>query len=524
MGMIITFGIRTHPIQTKTFLRFGSIGAKQAFVQTIDKPVPPAENQYNNDFWLLVNARFDGTNWNRVDTTKPAFGFNMRAMTDIPFETGTKGVCLWVAQPGTNPIGAFGAPDGWRAAWIATEFRDFVVGGFGIEIDGNGITPYGRLVHSKEPNPSTARWTGILMNVFVDFSGRDATTKESWFAGFVDDSFKIRRAPSGATLTWQDLAHIDSAGNVGIGAKDKLSKLTIVAKPSFAISGTVAKTAASSILTGTNTKFLSDVGIGDRISVPGTITETKTVIAIASNTSLTVDSNFSYTASGQTATVLPSILRAENSSNAVQLMISDQGNVGIGNRTPLTKLHVQGTLRVEDPIYSGRSISMYTSAANFLEGTNDFYIKAGPTGGMSFWTGSLQRIGILSGGNVGIGVANPSNILTIQQNSSTDPIADAWTTYSSRRWKTNIKPIEGSLEKVKKLNGVTYDVKETGKHNLGLIAEDVGEVIPEVVNYEENGMDAKSIDYPRLVAVLIEAIKEQQKEIDDLKLNLKIVS
>ncbi|MCH8295409.1 tail fiber domain-containing protein, partial [Candidatus Poribacteria bacterium] len=66
----------------------------------------------------------------------------------------------------------------------------------------------------------------------------------------------------------------------------------------------------------------------------------------------------------------------------------------------------------------------------------------------------------------------------------------------------------------KQLRGVYYVWKETGEQHLGLIAEEVGEVIPEVVAYEENGVDAKSVDYARLVAVLIEAVKEQQKVID----------
>jgi len=51
----------------------------------------------------------------------------------------------------------------------------------------------------------------------------------------------------------------------------------------------------------------------------------------------------------------------------------------------------------------------------------------------------------------GIGATNPTNILTVQRNSFTDPIADAWTTYSSRRWKTNIRTIDGALKKVKNL-------------------------------------------------------------------------
>lgn len=54
-------------------------------------------------------------------------------------------------------------------------------------------------------------------------------------------------------------------------------------------------------------------------------------------------------------------------------------------------------------------------------------------------------------------------------------------------------------------------------HDIGLIAEDVGQVVPEVVAYDDNGVDAKSIDYARLTALLIEAVKEQQKTIEIYK-------
>lgn len=121
---------------------------------------------------------------------------------------------------------------------------------------------------------------------------------------------------------------------------------------------------------------------------------------------------------------------------------------------------------------------------------------------------------LASNGQVSIGTGEHTNILTIVRGSDTDPIADAWTTYSSRRWKTNIQPLQSSLAKVMQLQGVSYDQKEGGKHDIGLIAEDVGKVVPEVVAYEDNGVDAKSIDYARLTALLIEAVKEQQKTIE----------
>jgi uncharacterized small protein (DUF1192 family) len=64
---------------------------------------------------------------------------------------------------------------------------------------------------------------------------------------------------------------------------------------------------------------------------------------------------------------------------------------------------------------------------------------------------------------------------------------------------------------------VSFHWKRDGQHDIGLIAEEVGEVVPEVVAYEENGLDAKSVDYARLTALLIEAVKEQQAQIQTLK-------
>jgi hypothetical protein len=73
---------------------------------------------------------------------------------------------------------------------------------------------------------------------------------------------------------------------------------------------------------------------------------------------------------------------------------------------------------------------------------------------------------------------------------------------------------------VQQLRGVSFEWKSNGKRDIGLIAEEVGEVVPEVVEYETNGTHAKSVDYARLVALLIEATKEQQETIENLKAQL----
>jgi hypothetical protein len=113
---------------------------------------------------------------------------------------------------------------------------------------------------------------------------------------------------------------------------------------------------------------------------------------------------------------------------------------------------------------------------------------------------------------VGIGTTTPSNILTIAQGAG-HPVSDGWETFSSRRWKTNIQTLQGSLGKVEQLRGVSYDLKANGKHEVGVIAEEVGAVVPEVVTWDRDGKDAQSVDYSRLTALLIEATKEQQSQI-----------
>ena len=118
--------------------------------------------------------------------------------------------------------------------------------------------------------------------------------------------------------------------------------------------------------------------------------------------------------------------------------------------------------------------------------------------------------------NVGIGTTTPSNVLTIAEGSG-QAISDGWATYSSRRWKSNIQTLQGAMAKVQQLRGVSYDLKANGKHEVGVIAEEVGAIIPEVVTWEKNGTDAQSVDYGRLTALLIEATKEQQRDIQQEK-------
>ena len=97
--------------------------------------------------------------------------------------------------------------------------------------------------------------------------------------------------------------------------------------------------------------------------------------------------------------------------------------------------------------------------------------------------------------------------------------------FSDRRLKTNVKPLENNLEKVLAMHPVSYQWKEgdrKGSTDIGLIAQEVEEIVPEVVREQErlegsSTKTYKTVDYEHLVSVLIGAVKEQQEQINELK-------
>ena len=88
-------------------------------------------------------------------------------------------------------------------------------------------------------------------------------------------------------------------------------------------------------------------------------------------------------------------------------------------------------------------------------------------------------------------------------------------TTSDATLKTNVATLTGSLDAVKSLRGVSFDWIDSGNSEVGVIAQEVEAVIPDVVSTNDQGI--KSVKYGNLVGVLIEAIKEQQEQIDALK-------
>lgn len=80
--------------------------------------------------------------------------------------------------------------------------------------------------------------------------------------------------------------------------------------------------------------------------------------------------------------------------------------------------------------------------------------------------------------------------------------------------KENIKEIPDALNKTLSLRGVEYDRKDDGEHQIGVIAQEVEKVLPELVKNSDSGI--KSVAYQNMIALLIEAIKEQNLIISSL--------
>ena len=136
--------------------------------------------------------------------------------------------------------------------------------------------------------------------------------------------------------------------------------------------------------------------------------------------------------------------------------------------------------------------------------------------------GGNQTIGLIDYkiNKVGINTTTPTDTLTV---AGTTWCTNGTWAGSDERWKQNITPLTGSLDKITQLNGVSFSWKtnEYPEHKfidgtqVGLIAQEVEEVIPELVRTNDDGY--KGISYEKLVPYLVEGMKEQQKMIEKLQ-------
>lgn len=163
-----------------------------------------------------------------------------------------------------------------------------------------------------------------------------------------------------------DKMTLDANGNLGIGTTTYPLKLDVAGSARFTGTATSVLTgtidpAASTTVTGVGTQFTTELVVGDRITVTG---ETRTVTAIASATSLTVDTAFTDNANDTSPDKLSAIFVARNSAGVEKMIINDLGSIGIGTTSPLLKLDVAGSAR-----FTGSATSVLTGTIDLTAST-----------------------------------------------------------------------------------------------------------------------------------------------------------
>ncbi len=228
------------------------------------------------------------------------------------------------------------------------------------------------------------------------------------------------------------------------------------------------------------------------------------------------------------------------------LTIDGTGNVGIGTTAPATKTEIRAddvttnavtnVLKLVHGTTGTAADGIGTGIMFAAEGLSDPY----PTGYIesrlvSVASGNSEMgFKVLSGGNtyewltikrtgnVGIGTTAPGYKLQVgTSGDGTSAIANAWNVFSDIRLKTNITPLTDILPKLNNINVVGFNWKDGAdkKRQIGFIAQEVEKVFPELVFEDDKGY--KSVDYSKFSAILLGAVKEQQKQIEELKSEIK---
>ena len=243
-----------------------------------------------------------------------------------------------------------------------------------------------------------------------------------------------------------------------------------------------------------------------------------------------------FLANGSTGTILqsngvgnaPSWVAAAPANAISGLTVQDEGSI-VGSANSISTFNFVGENVTATASAGIATITILSSFSNNLVGSalsisgistftnGPVLIGAATSTGTSGQV--LQVAGINSsvyiGGGLGVGVTNNTTAGNIV-------VSGTVTANSDAKLKTNVKTIENALDKVLSLRGVEYDRIDTGDHQIGLIAQEVEKIIPQVVYPKQPAPDyeTKSVSYQNIVGLLIEAIKEQEKRILELERKL----
>jgi hypothetical protein len=265
-------------------------------------------------------------------------------------------------------------------------------------------------------------------------------------------------------------------------------------------------------------------------SIPAGIVSGSSQVTGIGNAQLT---NSSITIAGQ-STALGSSVSAETIRTAIGTVVSGSSQITGLSNAQLTNSTISGISLGSNlatlTIGTGLSGTSYNgSGAVTIANTGVTSNVAGTGVTVSGGTGAVTiSIGqaVATSSNVqfnSLGVGMAASATAGRIDAANDVVAFS---SSDIRFKENITPIENALDKISKISGNTYDWKAENKaehgyegNDVGVIAQEIEAVLPQLVQTRENGF--KAVKYDKLVALLIEGIKEQQTQIHSLTIEIE---
>tara|TARA_R110000782_G_scaffold63135_1_gene129541 strand:+ start:1879 stop:3468 length:1590 start_codon:yes stop_codon:yes gene_type:complete len=248
-------------------------------------------------------------------------------------------------------------------------------------------------------------------------------------------------------------------------------------------------------------------------TLEGDLTVTGTLTAQEFNTeyiSSSIIFESGSTKFGDTADDTHTFTGSVNISQDITVVGNITGNITGSASNASTASYVLGT-QVDG------AVTLATTSSYVLGSSVDGAVTLASTSSTVNFNGGLTTTSDVQFDSFGVGVAASGTTGEIRAT------ADIIAYHSSdKRLKENIEVIPDAVNKVKQIKGVSFDWKEnisdvTSKtgHDIGVLAQDIEAVLPELVTTRDSGY--KAVSYEKIVALLIEAIKEQQLQIDELK-------
>jgi len=219
--------------------------------------------------------------------------------------------------------------------------------------------------------------------------------------------------------------------------------------------------------------------------------------------------------SSQSFSIIGTSLEVETSASGQELTIGLPDSVTIANELTVTgNLNANGDV-VGDTATNVSGINSVTATEYYGDGSNLTDISATNITVSAETTGSTARPIAFLDAAVGSSVQVLTDISELSFVPDTGTLsATDFNTLSDIRFKENVETIEGALDKVDALRGVTYNWKSNGHASVGVIAQEVQSVLPQLVT---EGEEKITVNYNGLVGLLLQAVKELSARVDELE-------